>query len=139
MNRTTRLSPHFTLSEFYCHDGTAPPEESVPAIREVCVNMLEPLRDKYGACTVLSGYRHRAYNATIGGATHSQHIYDETPASIAVDVRFARGSVKQWARSLRWRRLAKSIWRRGARGGVGIYIRSGFVHFDSGPRRDWNG
>lgn len=138
-DRSTRLSPHFTLGEFYCHDGTKPPDASIPAIREVCVHMLEPLREKYGACKVLSGYRHRDYNARIGGARHSQHIYDETPASIAVDVRFAKGTPAKWARSMKWRRLAKSVWRRGARGGVGLYVRSGFCHFDSGPRRDWTG
>jgi uncharacterized protein YcbK (DUF882 family) len=139
MAKDTRLSPNFTLGEFYCKDGTPPPPESVPAIREVCRYMLEPLREKYGSCTVLSGYRHENYNRRIGGARFSQHIYDQTPVSIAVDVRFRKGTPAQWARSMKWRRLAKSIWRRAKRGGVGLYVNAGFVHFDSGPRRDWTG
>lgn len=134
-----KLSPHFSLSEFHCHDGTRVPEAAIPALRELCVHMLEPLRGKYGPCKVVSGYRHRAYNARIGGARFSQHIYDDQPGSVAADVIFQRGSVAQWARSARWRFNTKRIWRRRRRGGSGRYLRSGFIHVDSGPRRDWEG
>jgi len=137
----TKLSPHFYADEFDCHDGTPVPPASIPALRELCVNVLEPLRGKYGACKVMSGYRHRRYNAQIGGARYSQHIYDDAPASVAADLIFARGNPASWARSARWRFATKSHWRgrRGQRGGCGRYIRSGFIHVDSGPRRNWEG
>lgn len=134
-----RLSANFYLDEFDCHDGTPVPKAAVPALKELCVHMLEPLRAKYGRCKVLSGYRHRSYNAQIGGARFSQHIYDDGPRSVAVDVRFSQGNPVRWAQSARWRFVTKSVWRRSGRGGVGTYVGANFVHVDSASRRDWNG
>ena len=136
---TKRLSPHFTTAEFKCSDGTPVPPESHEALRELCVNILEPLREKYGACHVNSGYRTRTYNRVIGGARYSQHIYDDGPAAVAAEVTFAKGSPRQGARSARWRFGKYRIWRRNRRGGVGCYVRQNFIHVDSGPRRDWEG
>ena len=139
-----QLSPHFHSREFACKDGTPVPTSSIPALREICVHLLEPLRSKYGRCTINSGYRHRTYNRNIGGAQFSQHIYDDDPKSVAVDVKFAKGSPRQWGRSAKWRFGAKRIWRYGRkgygrRGGVGVYPSHNFIHVDSGPRRDWMG
>lgn len=139
MGERKRLSTHFWLDEFDCHDGTRVPDEAIPALRELCVHVLEPMRAKYGRCTVLSGYRHRAYNARIGGARYSQHIYDLGPGSVAADVRFAKGNPTKWARGARWRFNSLQRWKRNRRGGVGRYVRSNFVHVDNGPRRDWEG
>lgn len=136
---TKRLSAHFDVSEFACHDGTKVPPESHAALAELCEHMLEPLRAKYGACKVLSGYRHREYNRMIGGARFSQHIYDDSPGSVAADVRFERGTPAQWARSARWRFAFKRKWNARKRGGVGRYDNAAFLHVDSGPRRDWSG
>jgi len=134
-----RLSPHFMIEEFDCRDGTHVPSAAIPALKELCVHILEPLRAKYGPATVNSGYRTTGYNRSIGGAAFSQHVYDDQPSSVAADVRFARGSVAQWARSARWRFNTKSVWRKRSRGGSGRYLSSGFVHVDSGPRRNWEG
>lgn len=134
-----RLSPHFTIEEFDCRDGRPVPSGAIPALKELCVNILEPMRSKYGPCKVLSGYRHVAYNRSIGGARFSQHIYDDTPFSVAVDVRFLNGSTAQWVRSVKWRFTTKLRWRRNNRGGIGEYKSQGFIHIDSGPRRDWTG
>lgn len=134
-----QLSPHFYLDEFHCRDGSKVPSAAVPALEELCKYQLEPLRKKYGPARVNSGYRTRSYNASIGGATFSQHIYDEHPGSVAADVTFSRGTPSQWARSARWRFRSWKRWRTTQRGGVGYYPVSGFVHVDSGPRRDWEG
>jgi hypothetical protein len=72
----------------------------------------------------------------------SQHVYDQSPSSVAADLVFAKGAPAQWAKSARWRFNTKLRWRRGKswrRGGVGFYPNHGFVHVDSGPRRDWSG
>ena len=53
---------------------------------------LEPIRAKFGPCLVLSGYRHTLYNAAIGGARQSQHIYEDGFESVAADIRFGKGS-----------------------------------------------
>ena len=59
---------------------------------------------------------------TFGVAENSQHLYGR-----AVDVRFAT-------------RLADAVTvaRAMRRGGVGWYPRSGFIHFDTGPVRNWD-
>ena len=145
----TRLSEHFDSSEFACKDGTPVPDAAIPALKELCIHILEPLRRKYGRCRVNSGYRTRSYNGKIGGARYSQHVYDDDPKSVAVDVTFERGTPTAWARSARWRFRTKRVWNglsslqwrraRGKRGGVGTYVHQNFVHLDSGSRRDWAG
>lgn len=128
-----QISPHFHVDEFRCKDGTPVPRKAIPALKRLCEQFLEPLRKKFGPCHVTSGYRTRRYNARIGGARFSQHIYDESPDSVAADVVFARGTPSQWARE------ARAIRNRLGRGGVGEYPRSGFVHVDNRyERADWH-
>lgn len=127
---TGQASAHFRVGEFDCRDGTAVPRQAIPALRTLAGSYLERLRGEFGPAVVLSGYRHRAYNASIGGAAQSRHIYDEYPREVAADVRFERGNPEQWAR---FARALPGV------GGVGQYDRAGFVHVDLGPRRDWSG
>ena len=76
---------------------------------------------------VISGFRSAATNAmsrrsSNGVAEHSQHLLGK-----AIDVRLAgysTRSLSEYARSL-------------ARGGVGFYARSDFVHVDTGRVRFW--
>ena len=120
-----RLSKNFVLSEFHCHDGTHVPGIAVPALRRLVTEVLQPMRDQFGTATIVSGYRHRAYNERIRGAQHSQHIYDESPASVAADVIFKRGNPRQWAHEAE--RLLHGL------GGIGVYRT--FGHFDNRPVR----
>ena len=98
------------------------------AIDVAVLDFLAAAMDSVGAsrATVLSAYRTRATNAmlartTFGVADNSQHIYGK-----ALDVRFEP-------------RLddAMRAARQMQRGGVGWYPRSGFIHLDSGPVRNW--
>lgn len=125
-----QLSPHFNVREFDCHDGRKVPAAAVPALKKLCLTYLEPLRAEFGPAHVLSGYRPADYNARIGGAKFSQHIYELTPSSVASDLVFRLGSPALWAR------FADQL---GA-GGVGRYDHSGFVHVDNRPdRARWTG
>ncbi len=125
----SELSPHFALAEFACKDGTTVPKASVPALQRLCREVLEPLREQFGPCTVMSGYRHKAYNARIGGARFSQHIYDLHPGSVAADLIFSRGRPADWAEA------AEPLT---ASGGLGRY--PGFVHVDNRPgKARWSG
>jgi hypothetical protein len=125
----SRLTPHFHLNEFACKDGTAVPKSSVPALRRLSTDVLEPLRDRFGPCTIMSGYRHAAYNKRIGGATFSQHVYDLHPSSVAADLIFARGRPSEWADA------AEPLL---GRGGLGRYPT--FVHVDNrGTKARWSG
>jgi uncharacterized protein YcbK (DUF882 family) len=134
-----RLSPHFVIEEFDSHDGEKVPAASIPALKELCVHMLEPLRAKYGPCTVNSGHRSVAHNADVGGVANSQHIYHKHPGSVAADVKFSSGTVADWARSARWRFSNKPRWTANHRGGVGDYPTQHFIHVDSATRRNWHG
>lgn len=121
--KTGQLTAHFNVREFDCHDGRRVPAIAVPALTLLCRKILEPLREEFGSALVLSGYRPRDYNARIGGARYSQHIYELTPSSVAADVVFAKGNPAAWERA------AISL----RAGGVGRYDRSGFVHVDNRP------
>jgi len=125
---TRRLSEHFRLLEFACKDGTPVPRAVEDLLRDdLCRRVLEPLRARYGPCFVTSGYRHPAYNARIGGASDSRHIYrDVRQRGLAADVVFARGTVGEWARS-----ASAILDALGWGGGVGSYPHSGFVHVDT--------
>jgi uncharacterized protein YcbK (DUF882 family) len=79
------------------------------------------------SAVVLSAFRTQETNAMLartafGVAENSQHLYGR-----ALDVRFAT-------------RLpdAVAVARAMRRGGVGWYPHSGFVHFDTGPVRNWD-
>jgi hypothetical protein len=124
-----QLSDHFHVSEFSCHNGTAVPSSSVAALTRLCDDVLEPLRERFGPCTVMSGYRPSAYNRSIGGAKFSQHIYDLHPDTVAADLIFPNGSPGDWADA------AEPLC---ARGGLGRY--GTFIHVDNrGFHARWSG
>lgn len=130
------LTLHFKATEFFTHDGSACPIVARAGMVRLATVFLEPMRAKFGACLILSGYRHELYNASIGGARHSQHIYEHDFESVAADLRFATGTPAKWAA---YARLLRTSRNRG-HGGVGRYDRSGFVHVDNrGYKADWSG
>ena len=132
IKETNRPSKNFSYSEFDCHNGDTVPTESYAALDHLCEHFLEPLRAKFGAVGVTSGYRPRGYNASIGGATNSVHIYDfpdgRNYRCVAADVHCANGSVEQWASFIRERNP----------GGLGIYPSSGFIHVDNRDLAGWS-
>lgn len=124
VRRENRPSPNFSYSEFDCHDGRKVPRQSYVAVDHLCQNYLEPLRAKFGAVHITSGYRPSDYNRRIGGAIYSQHIYDlggRNYKSVAADIVCRTGTPDQWGAFLD---------ARGA-GGIGIYPGSGFTHCDN--------
>lgn len=130
-NVDPRLSLHFNVREFDCHDGRKVPAVAIPALRRLCKDILEPMRAKFGTAHVLSGYRPADYNARIGGAKYSQHIYELTPDCVAADLQFASGTPQEWGRYADTHLKV---------GGLGVYQTSGFTHFDNRPdRARWTG
>ena len=82
---TNRITPHFTWGEFeYSEtarklgiDNTIP-DDVRPAIKALCVNVLEPLREMFGRpVTISSGYRSKALNKAVKGDPKSQHCKGE--------------------------------------------------------------
>lgn len=77
----TQLTKNFTLEELikspmakkYKIDNT-PNEEAVKNLTKLAQNILQPIRDKFGApIVVTSGYRSPLLNKSIGGSPTSQH------------------------------------------------------------------
>ena len=127
--RESRPSPNFSYAEFNCRDGAPVPKAAYKGLDHLCLNYLEPLREKYGAIYVTSGFRHQAYNTAIGGASQSVHIYDypgRDGSAVAADIVCRTGSPAQWAD------YAASL---GA-AGTGSYS-SGFTHIDNRDRMGW--
>jgi uncharacterized protein YcbK (DUF882 family) len=123
-----KLSEHFVVEEFDCKDRnkTRVPSAAIPALKRLCVDVLEPMRAKFGVARVNSGYRTEAHNNANNGARSSQHLYKLTPWSVAADCTFQRGTVKEW------RNYAIKLLKKNNRGGgVGYYPRGRFVHMDN--------
>ena len=93
---TQRLSPHFTLAELCRSERAAalkldntPPAGAVANLRRLCLEVLEPVRDQFGAYRVTSGYRSPTLNGqTPGSSKTSAHpdgrAADGQPDSVRV-------------------------------------------------------
>jgi uncharacterized protein YcbK (DUF882 family) len=130
-----RLSKHFTVEEFDCHDGTKVQPRDYNGLEFLCRKYLEPLRKKYGSVTIHSGFRTPSYNRSVGGAPNSYHIYTVHDGNDqAADISCARGRPRDWWGTLNWIRNN----RRAGKGGLGLY--STFVHCDIRDyKADWRG
>lgn len=83
-----RLSDNFTLEELTRTDTGLPNiygEAEKEKLLYLASFILQPLRDKWGAFKVTSGYRSHAVNAAVGGAVTSQHVKGEAADFIARD------------------------------------------------------
>ncbi len=123
-----QITKNFNLTEFACHDGTPVPDSLVHNTIHLAEN-LQILRDSIGdTLTILSGYRTPSWNAKVGGATNSQH-----KKAAASDLTTKGMTPKQL--HARIEKLIKEGKMKN--GGLGLY--KGFVHYDIGPVRRWNG
>ena len=94
----TILTKHFTLEEF-SHSSTAKargidntvPKQLVPALRNLCERVLEPLREQVREPVIISsGYRCPALNRVVGGSNTSQHMKGEACDIYVEDVKKLR-------------------------------------------------
>lgn len=124
-----RLTKDFHVREFDCRNGARVPEGIIPELRKLCEDHLQPLRDSGGSVHINSGYRTAAYNAAIGGASQSYHIYDlrlTGPAADHIQAGRSAGAVANWHDA------------HNAPDGMGRYAT--FTHIDSrGYRSRWWG
>lgn len=85
MAPAAQLSRHFTFGELtrtshgdLLEKNREEAQAVVPKLRELCVNLLEPVRLKFGPVKVHSGYRGQAVNTAVGSkSSTSQHTKGE--------------------------------------------------------------
>ena len=97
-----KLSKNFTLEEFIRSntadrmgiDNVPKDEEVIKNLRNLCLEILQPLRDYVGAPVhINSGYRCKELNVAVGGVKNSQHCRGE-----ACDIRIASPKQgREWA------------------------------------------
>jgi hypothetical protein len=82
MDGARHITPHFEVREFSCHDGS-----DKILVDTNLVHVLEQIRAHWAGCVISinSAYRTTAYNSSISGAPHSQHLYGKA-ADIVVTV-----------------------------------------------------
>ncbi len=114
-----QLTRHFRLEEFASHDGAEFFAGASREYRRLCVLYLEPLRDRYGRCEIISGHRSRRQNEAVGGASQSFHMHLSGRHGVAADVRCAEGTPHDW------RRFLDPL----VTGGLGVY--DSHVHVDT--------
>lgn len=109
--------PNFSPAEIACR-GTGALKLDTDAM-----DRLQALRDALGKpMLVLSGYRSPAHNRAVGGAPASKHM-DGT----AFDISMANHDPLAF----------EAAARKAGFLGFGFYPRSGFMHIDLGPAREW--
>jgi len=87
-----RLTKNFTLDEFLVSQTAVrndidmtPPQEFIDNLQNLCVHVLQPLRDYVGASIhISSGYRPPELNEIIGGSKTSAHRFGRA-ADFTVD------------------------------------------------------
>ena len=75
-----KLSPNFSLEELtYTSTGLAnePDASAKTKLLYLANYLLQPVRDRWGALTISSGFRNMVVNSVIGGASTSQHLFGE--------------------------------------------------------------
>lgn len=95
------LSPHFTLEEMIKSQAgdragidNLPPPACREALRALCVNVLEPIRERFGPVVITSGYRGPELNRIVGSSSSSQH-----PKGEAADIEvpgMSNGDLARW-------------------------------------------
>lgn len=106
------LSPHFTVREFACSDGS-----DEIRIDPKLVDYLEKIRAHFDKpVRITSGYRSPAYNAKVGGVKNSYHMKGMA-ADIVIDGVKSK-EVAQYAETI-------------GCGGIGWYEARNFTHIDT--------
>ena len=79
LDLTRRLSDHFTVGEMirtsHRYIDNTPSMQVLDELGDLCVSLLEPVRQHFGPLWITSGYRCPQLNQTIGGSTRSAHTF----------------------------------------------------------------
>jgi uncharacterized protein YcbK (DUF882 family) len=124
-----QVTKNFKLSELEFSDPI--PAEKIASAVELLQN-LQIIRDHFQRpIVIISGYRSPERNAAVGGADKSQHLEAK-----AADIKIAGIPTEEI-----YNRIDKLISQgKIKQGGLGKYVKSGFVHYDvRGTKARWEG
>ena len=122
------LSRDFELEEFACHSGEAVPDNLIPSLHKLVLEVLQPIRSAWAnPLVVVSGWRSRAWNERVGGAKASTHI-----TASGADIRPMRPRDTMILASMVEEMLVKGQLR--GLGGLGKY--ASWIHVDTMKARD---
>jgi uncharacterized protein YcbK (DUF882 family) len=124
-----QVTKNFKLSELEFSDPI--PAEKIASATELLQN-LQIIRDHFQRpIVIISGYRSPERNAAVGGADKSQHLEAK-----AADIKIAGVPTEEI-----YNRIDKLISQgKIKQGGLGKYVKSGFVHYDvRGTKARWEG
>jgi uncharacterized protein YcbK (DUF882 family) len=124
-----QVTKNFKLSELEFSDPI--PAEKIASAIELLQN-LQIIRDHFQRpIVIISGYRSPERNAAVGGADKSQHLEAK-----AADIKIAGVPTEEI-----YNRIDKLISQgKIKQGGLGKYVKSGFVHYDvRGTKARWEG
>jgi uncharacterized protein YcbK (DUF882 family) len=129
------ITPHFSLDEFRCKDGTDYPFDWIVERLTPLCETLEVIRDAAGGrpLRILSGYRTPAWNQRVEGSPKSQHVEGR-----AADIQHPNLTAAQLHALILLLHGGKKLPHLG---GLGVYHT--FVHCDVRPTdgrlRRWSG
>lgn len=71
-----KLTQNFDTNEIFkgSRSGKIAPHDMNKALR-LCRNLLQPVRDRYGAVIISSGKRSKTHNNDVGGSKTSDHLF----------------------------------------------------------------
>jgi hypothetical protein len=81
MNSSDKLSPHFSFGELTntSHSSLIQTnrQQAIPLLKAgkaLCIDLLEPIRERFGPVIIHSGFRGISLNNAVGGSKSSQHM-----------------------------------------------------------------
>ena len=74
MDFKKKLGKNFTYAEMLNYrEDNIPNLEQTINLTQLCCNVLDCIRERFGMVTITSGFRNEIYNKKVGGAKNSQH------------------------------------------------------------------
>ncbi len=74
IDRTLKLTPNFRLSELVPKDCEDVPPWILGELTDLCTELLEPVRFKFGPLIIHDAYRTHELNSDVGGVKSSDHL-----------------------------------------------------------------
>lgn len=95
-----KLTTNFTLGELMATSTILinrpdEPMETAVNLTKLAILILQPIRDRWGALKITSGFRNWAVNSEVGGVSTSQHCFGEAADFVPLDADI--DGVFEWA------------------------------------------